>query len=217
MKNIHHKGTKVLVCGSSGTGKTTFLEKYIAGCWHKQVFVFDHQGEIFGRLNIQPFNTLEDLAEYIDKTETEKQDTVLIYDPSDEYPGKLEDAFDDFASFVFNLAEYKPGPLLFVCDEIQQITGPYVNPLPLKRILQTGRRRELDCLMLSQQPNEIHNSIRNQTTELVLFSLVDRNAVKFGVEFGGADEDELKSLNTGHFIHYNRETGVETRAQNIIG
>jgi hypothetical protein len=84
-----------------------------------------------------------------------------------------------------------------VCDELQKVVGPHQVPFPLKMIMQTGRRHSLDTVVMSQQPNEIHNTVRTQHTELVIFKLQDENAQKFISNIGMNTEEimNLKDIN----------------------
>jgi hypothetical protein len=68
----------------------------------------------------------------------------------------------------------------------------------LKQILERGRRRGIDTLLVTQQPNVVHNRVRNQITEVVAFSQADENAVKF-LEDLGFDGQEIRSLGAGEW------------------
>ena len=53
-----------------------------------------------------------------------------------------------------------------------------------------------DTLLVTQQPNVIHNRTRNQITEVVAFSQVDQNAVEFLEDLGFAGDD-IRALPVG--------------------
>lgn len=208
-QEIERKGTKVLVVGSSGTGKTTFALRYIAGAWHRLVVVYDHEGEMATRLGVSSLYSLVDTGAAMQRELMESSGMAfLAYDPAIEFEGRLEEGFDLFCDTLFSWCDAMPDgtEVLFVVDEIQKVTGNMVIPQPLKTILQTGRRKGLDCLFLSQAPNEIHNTLRNQVTELVSFGMIERNALKFADEMG-LDVNEVAALPIGHYIGWNRYTG----------
>ena len=202
--NIIRKASHVLVCGMSGMGKTGYGERYIIGSHHGRVFIFDHQAEFFIRLNLRPVVKFEHIRR---RAETER---IVCYDYSYDFPGNLEDAFDLFCDEVFDLNKTYLEPQkvesLLVCDEIQKVCTPNECPQPLKNILQTGRRFNVDTLSLSQQPNRIHNEQRVQVTELVMFHLNDENSLKF-TKNCGLDTEPIQRLKPLQYRWHNMLTG----------
>jgi hypothetical protein len=60
--------------------------------------------------------------------------------------------------------------------------------------------------MISQQPNLIHNRIRNQLTEMVTFQQMDPTAVDW-LETVGFDPEAVRALRPGQFLARNLNTG----------
>ena len=197
MKNaLNRKASFVLVGGKSGTGKTTYLERYIVGSHHQRVFIFDHQGELGERLGIQASMTLASAYEQSAKNR------FIAYDFSDEAPADKEGAFEAFATYVFEFAKLNAPrgvETLFVCDEVQQLLTQWEIPTPLKAILETGRRRRLDGLFGMQQFNAVHNVMRNQVTEIVALTQTDETALKF-LDSQGFDPEQVRSLPQLHYV-----------------
>lgn len=211
--NILRKASHVFVAGKSGKGKTSYAERYIVGSHHDRVFIFDHQGEFQHRLHVEPVIDFSELWERAAK------ERILCFDFSLHFPGELEDTFDQFCATVFELSRYYLQPAeietLFVCDEIQKVTGPFNAPKPLKDIMQTGRRYALDSLTMSQAPNEVHNTLRNQITELVLFNLVEENSLKFAANLG-IDVSQVLELPDLTYNWYNLASGEQRLRQKIV-
>ncbi len=208
--NIERKASHVGIFGKSGKGKTTYGLRYIVGSFHDRVFIFDHQSEFAFRLKTLPVLHLGQVREMA------KTERYIIYDYTKEFPGNLEYAFDAFATEVFDMATQYLEPQnidsLFVCDEVTKCTPNAQCPQPLKNILQTGRRYNLDSCLLSQQPNRLHNEIREQLTELVLFNLVDENSLKF-VKNMGKNTDEILALNDLEYKWYDLARGDERKGK----
>ncbi len=202
--NIIRKASHVLVCGMSGMGKTGYGERYIIGSHHERVFIFDHQSEFYVRLHLNPVTKFEQIRR---RAETER---IICYDYSNDYPGNMEYAFDNFCDEVFDLNKTYLEPQniqsLMVCDEIQKVCNPNECPQPLKNILQTGRKFNVDTLSLSQQPNRIHNEQRVQVTELIMFHLHDENSLKFAKSCG-LETDPIIKLERLHYHWHNMLTG----------
>jgi hypothetical protein len=121
-----------------------------------------------------------------------------------------------FCDTVFDMCQRYLEPQnvesLFVCDEVQKVTTVADCPRPLKNIVQTGRRFNLDSLLMSQQPNRIHNELREQVTELVMFNLKDENSLKF-VKKMGLDESPIINLQDLHYIWYDLKTGKSKNSE----
>lgn len=203
--NILRKASHVFVAGKSGKGKTTFAERYLIGSHHDRVFIFDHQGEFSLRLKCP---TVRSFGEMRDALQSQR---VLCYDfAQDAEANGMADSFDDFCAEVFSICKFYLEPhkveSLLVCDEIQKVTGPYGIPEPFRNVIETGRRYNLDTLTMSQQPNAVHNSLRNQVTEMVLFNLGDENSLKFARE-RGLDPDDVLLLPDLHYNWYQMDRG----------
>lgn len=210
--NIKRKASHVGVYGMSGTGKTSYVERYLIGSHHDRVFIYDHEGEFQERLHLIPIYDFSEL------TRRCQQERILCFDYSVKYQGLMEETFDEFCTQVFNLCKKHLEPVgiesLLVCDELQKVVEPHNIPMPMKIIMQTGRRFALDTIIMSQQPNDINNKVRVQHTELAIFKLQDDNALKF-VKNVGMNVEEVMNQKDLHYIWRNTKTGEERRASII--
>lgn len=203
--NILRAARHIHVCGRSGQGKTSYAERYIAGSHHGKVFIFDWQNEFAPRLGLEFKN---DMAELWDAPER-----IVCYDPHAQFPGQMAEAFALFCNGVFHEAGNQSLDSLLVVDELQRIIPVQDPPHELRTVLQTGRRQGLDTLILSQQPNRLHNEVREQFTEIVFFRMDDRRSLEF-VEDRGADESLVANLPPLHYLWLNTQTR-ETRQGSI--
>jgi hypothetical protein len=110
---------------------------------------------------------------------------------------------------LFKASTRLSGRKLFACDELQVLVGTAAISAELALVLETGRRGQLDALMISQQPNFIHNRIRNQITEVVTFRQMDQNAVGW-LEQEGFRADQVRGRRPGAFIARNLQTGGQS-------
>jgi hypothetical protein len=199
---LHHRPIKTVITGKSGSGKTTYFERLLANgfkSYWQTIFLYDHQGEMAQRLNLQPTFKIEQLPEAI-KT------GFVCFDPSIEYEGDYEQGLLFFADWTFNVCkshDTDPAyPRLFACDEIQQVTSTGATDPELLKILQTGRRAGLDMAVVAQQLNELNNKLRSQTTEQVCFQHKDPRVLDVLNDWGFSDE-EISGLTVGEYYYQN--------------
>lgn len=198
---LDHRPTKILVAGNSGCGKSTFATRYVLNAPQRVKFIFDPEGEFALRNGFSAAGTAEELFSQLESG-------WVIFDAGQEFEGATAEAFEFFSEWVFRISKaldeeaeaagQAPMTKLFFADELQTVVETHEVPAGLRLILETGRRYGIDTLLVTQQPNVIHNRARNQITEVVAFSQVDENAVQFLVALG-FDGDEIRGLPPGEF------------------
>lgn len=195
---LDHAPRKVLSTGCSGSGKSTSLEKFLLNTNYDYRFVFDQDGEFQQRTGLEAARDPDELLAQI-------EERWAIFDPVKMFEGDLEGAFDFFCSWTFGMAGALPGIKIFGVDELQNMVTPQFMPRSFKSILQMGRRRALDSFLVTQQPNDIHNTVRNQFTEVISFQQIDENAIAF-LKDVGFDPERIRALAPGQFLYRNLKT-----------
>lgn len=214
--NYKHKSLKLLISGSSGTGKTTYWLRFIHKCPHAVKFIYDSEGEFIERgrhgIACKTRNELIRTAESVFRGEAKSNQ--VIYDPAVEYPGASEIGFEWFCGWVFEVAERTDHvPKILCCDELQNMAdSKFQLGNNLKKVLETGRRYSLDFVGITQALNLINNRIRNQITELVSFRTQDIRALDF-LESRGFDPSEIMELRDLHFVARDMRTNEESRGR----
>lgn len=203
-----HQSLKVMITGTSGTGKSTLLERLLRAEKAQWKFVYDHQGEFAGRFKLPVVTCCDDLEE-----KTIRKGWV-VYDPVDEFAGRAG-GFDFFCEYVFMVSKKVNGRKLFVVDELQNLTDNRTAPVPFLTICETGRRYQIDVFTISQAPNRIHNSVRNQLTDVYTFRHSDEAAIKYLAD-NGFDPEAVRNLQEYEYLHRNLRTGETTRGREKI-
>jgi hypothetical protein len=202
--NISHRPNKILVTGASGCGKTTYFLRYILGSDYSWYFIFDHQGELASRLGIPAITSLDMLPVAL-------AHGVVLYDPAIDWPGRTMEAFAFWCEWCFAVSQKLRGKKLFCCDEIQNLITTSYIPTECCMVLETGRRHEVDAILISQAPNLIHNRVRNMITEFVTFAHVDKLPIEWLVQVGFTSE-EVRGLQPLECLARNVKNGAKDRA-----
>lgn len=200
-ENFNHPSCKVLITGNSGTGKTTLLEKMVKKEKAKWKFVYDHKhGEFCKRFGTTPCFDGADLTEALERG------GFVVFDPIHLFKGRPEEGFAFFCTWCFGICEQFKGRKLFICDELQKLLDTRNDPDELLVILDTGRVYQIDCFMITNATNGIHNRVRNQITEVYAFTQGDKNGCQW-LEDKGLDREKLLNLPRFKYIWKNLDSG----------
>lgn len=200
-----HRPQRVLIAGQSGTGKTTYLIRFLNGAASRCTFVFDPEGELGPKLGTRPARTHEVLLAQL-------AGGLVVFDPSQMFPGDNAAGFDWFARWSFFASHKIPGRKIFVADELQKFTDGNRLPHGLALVLDTGRRYGLDAAFACQAPNRIHNGVRSQLTELVAFKLIEARGLAWLADLD-FDTRAVCRQRPGQFIARNLLSGGEARGK----
>lgn len=194
--NLLHKPNKVLICGASGTGKSTYYIRYVLNSHthlYEKTFVFDHQGEFAFRTGLPVAETPEQLEEQYERG-------FVLFDPAEMFTSSVVDGWAFLCEWAFVKAKENPDQKsLIACDEMQAFSDNRDFPTEMQWVIEMGRKFGLDFAGAAQQVNLLPNRFRNQTTETVSFRNTDALVLKWMAGLG-FDIEQLKTLEDGEFI-----------------
>lgn len=195
-----------LVAGVSGSGKTTFALRYLVADRDLTCrFLFDPEGEFEERLGLTAAETVPELHASL-------EDGFVVFDPHQLFPGQMEQAFDRFCAWSFEMASRLPGRKLIYLDEAWKYCDRRSIPQSLANVVQTGRKRGLESMFSTQLPHLLNGAILNELTELVCFNLGEAKALDC-VQDRGADREEVGNLLPGTFVSLEKRTRGVLRGQ----
>jgi hypothetical protein len=206
---VHHKSTKILIVGMSGSGKSTYQTRYVLNTKKKfhHTFIFDHKLEFQERCRIPASFSTEEILERIKKNER-----FISYHGSQEFPGDSEGAFQFFSRWVFEISSVLQRKCLFVTDEVNRFTSSYDMGDNFKLLIEDGRLQGLDFCGTTHAGNQISNRLKLQITEIVALRTQEKIPLDF-LEEAGFDREEVFSLKTGEFITLNRDKHLFVRGK----
>lgn len=192
------KPSVTLVCGRSGSGKTTFAARYLLNTAADCVFVFDPDREFSSLLARPPACSLTDIDLGV-------RDGWICCDPDPIWPDRKE-AFERFCALAFGFSEHLAGRKILLIDEAWQYCDPYRIPDSLAHCVQQGRKRGLETVLLTQRPQRLNQSVLGQCTEADCFSMQEPRALE-ALAAIGVPPDSLPALPFYHWRAFNLLTG----------
>lgn len=197
---------RIFVCGPSGSGKSSWLQIFLAG-WPHRVLAFDHKGEFAQRYRFPRCDRAAALPTAFARGR-------VAYNPHVEFEGRNADGFALAAGVAYHTARRVPGDSLFACDELQDWLGTGRGELPpaLGKVLESGRGWGLHSVCLAQASNLVNCRLRQQFNELVIFQQREKRALDF-LEGAGVDIETVRSLDRLCFVHANLESGQSRRGR----
>jgi len=205
MSDYASKRCVTLICGSSGTGKTSFALRYVANCQAKTRFFFDPDQEFAERLRTPGAGTACEL-------DLATLRGCSVFDPLPIFGESTLDAVNFWAEYAWEWSEKIPGRKIVVLDELQRYSKPQAQPSKLSLLMEAGRRRGIELLLMTNRPSQINGVVWNQVTEIVCFQTQCEGAVD-GLTRYGFDPAELPRLAPLHWIARNTMTGGELRGK----
>ena len=188
-----------LVVGMTGSGKTTFVIRYLLNVVCACRFLFDDGGRFSRRLRVTPAYTARQVEEALPSR-------WVIFNPVQMFPDDYAAGFAWFSQWTYDCAGRGEGLKVLVVDELWQWADARAIPRQLRLCTQAGRERGVQLLTSTQEPHRVNSSIVGQAAELVCFRLQEPKAWAC-VKDLGADAERVAALPLGSFVAYNRLSG----------
>lgn len=148
----------VFIAGRTGSGKTWFARKYLAG--YENVVCLDTKGTtVWDEVPAEQQTLITRFAD-IGSVKTPK----IIYRPDPEEMN--EDFYDAFFKWVY----YRRNTIVWI-DEVMSISTPYNIPFHYKACLTRGRELGIGVWSLTQRPTGIPILTMSEAKHFIIFDL----------------------------------------------
>jgi hypothetical protein len=194
-----------VVCGRSGSGKSTFALRLLVNDDVACRYIFDPRGEYEDRLHLPACTDPGEMA-------FAEEDGFVLFDPSRMFPGQHAQAFDWFCQHAAARAAATPGRKVLFVDEVWKYCDRRNIPQSLAVAVQEGRKLQLETLFATQLPHKLAQGITNEMTECVAFNVREALALD-ALESWGMARAEVDGLPAGAFVAVNRDSGGVLRGR----
>lgn len=190
------------VGGVSESGKNIFALRYLLNHPDRHCLrvIFDRDGENARRLGLAPAGQ----AAEIDKA---AMLGWVCFDPAPIFGTDQHRAFRFLCEWCLAQGERTGRRVVLLADEVWEYCDPYTLPDELARLLQQGRKKNVEGVFGAQRPNKVNGSIFNEATEMVCFRLQERAGLNAMEEYG-FPRDIIERLPYGSFHALNKRTGA---------
>lgn len=187
----------VLICGTTGTGKSYLAEQYLKG--YKYVIKLDTKDETSERRRkgLSPWEGLTEGKDFLVTSDITELDNIetdkIIFNPG--YYEQTEDLFNQFFDWVF----LRENTIVWI-DEVMGLANAHRMPRSLLRIYTQGRSKNVGLWACSQRPKGIPSIILANSDYYFIFNMNNINDRKAVYEQTGMRE--LLTLPKGHNFWY---------------
>jgi len=181
---------RVFVCGKTRSGKSVFAKSLLY--MYPRILVHDRKHEHTIDLTMhQHFSVVHDTHTLV--MAIQKGVKKILYQPADP---AVED-FDEVCKIVF-----QTGNMAIMVDEAASYVSSSQIPFWFGEILRLGGLRGVGCIMLSQRPRAIHNTLISECEYIFCFRLqlkTDRDKLR---EVIGEEVEILRDIPYYHYLAY---------------
>ncbi len=101
----------------------------------------------------------------------------------------VDEYYDQLFQFVFNYRKFT-----LMVDETDMFARHNSILLSFRRLLSYGRHREIDLILMSRRPYDLHALVRSQADEVISFQQKEPRDLQY-IGSMGFDQDQVRNLN----------------------
>jgi hypothetical protein len=187
-------GRLVIISGASRCGKSTYVSKRVNPC--KRIVAWDPEAQWCALAGFTKVTTRSQLLETIQA----KGRMRIAYVPG----GDLKDEFNFLCAAVMYAGRYVGG-LVFIAEELADVTTPAKAPDKWGILVRRGLKRDITIFAISQRWAEADKTAMGNASEYVCF-MSRENDIPYVSKKTGIPVTDFKELNPFEYIQYDPVT-----------
>jgi hypothetical protein len=179
------------VLGASGSGKSAYIKKRLRTEKPQRLLIYDPEGE-FGKFGRE----LTKISDVLSVLQQAGDDGAfkLVFNPHAD-PGRAVGQFELLCRMAFHA-----GNLMFVVEELADVTQPTKAPVGWSMLTRRGRKRGCRIIGASQRPASIDKTFLGNCTRVRCGRLMYEEDARAVGKVLGVDHAQLLSLPALHFF-----------------
>ncbi len=157
--NYDHVKDQRLITGMSGSGKSTLWLSMMQAHKARWKWVFDADYEVHRKLRWPLASTPEQMQYFAERSQP------FCFDPFPQH-GDRRAGFEFFSKWCWIVAKRLHGVKLFCVDEVSKVQDVYHVPDDFLQMADAGRKEEVDMLLSSHSPAQVHRDVRMHMSEI---------------------------------------------------
>lgn len=189
--DVSRKAEIIAVMGASGSGKSAYIKGEIRRRKAKRLMIYDPEGEYtaFGRV----VTSLADVHSVLMQADGGKPFKLVFKSHAD--PARAVKQFDMLCRLAF-----EAGDLLFVAEELADVTTPSRAPVGWSMMTRRGRKRGCEIIGASQRPANIDKNFLGNCTAVRSGRLLYEEDAKAVAKVLGIAHADLLALESLHYV-----------------
>lgn len=194
------------IMGASGSGKTSFVMAEIKRLKPSRLLIWDKKGEFEKERYGMPVNKMADVYKLLLKAGAAGSFKICYRPRGDQR--QYKEQFDRFCKAAFASKN-----LLFVAEELSDVTTASHAPAGWRELTTQGRTEGIIIYGLSQSPAQIDKDFFGNSTLVRTGRLNFDSHIKAMANCMSADKEIIRNLLAGEYIERNMDTGQVKRGK----
>jgi len=195
--DVTKKAKIIVVCGSSGSGKSAWVKQQIKK--EKRIVIWDTDDE-YGTITNNRVTTIPEMTALMRQAGSKKPMVIRLVSQN-QY-------FNLWAAAVFSF-----GNCVAVAEELADVTSPSKAPAGWGQLVRRGRKRGIEIYAVTQRPSESDKTAMGNASAIHCGMLNRANDRKYMAAELDVTETDISQLGELEYLHRDHKTKAITKGK----